>query len=191
MLLPSPARVMRAIDVYAYSVDNDQARMNQFDLKLGYLSSKWLQQFQKFDRHKCIPSRPLPDQYIQMRAALHGPLLHEHHDFFLANQHPRAQLALPQCVNKYNTSFSTFSRVCRSPQDVGVSCCAQCAAIKEKIKRGRRASMCGIETGSWIHNWATVSVDKYWNTHGTVCHCYDPAFYSWHTDKALLLLPVF
>lgn len=41
-----------------------------------------------------------PDQW-QALTALHRTLLHEHHDFFLASQHPSASLALKKLATKY------------------------------------------------------------------------------------------
>ena len=43
----------------------------------------------------------LKDDQWQALIALHRTLLHEHHDFFLASQHPTASAALRRLANKY------------------------------------------------------------------------------------------
>ena len=43
----------------------------------------------------------LSDDQWQALIALHRTLLHEHHDFFLASQHPTASPALKRLANKY------------------------------------------------------------------------------------------
>lgn len=50
------------------------------------------------------PSRPtkLSDEQWQALIALHKTLLHEHHDFFLASQHPSANLALSKLPEHYS-----------------------------------------------------------------------------------------
>ncbi|KAF2400596.1 hypothetical protein EJ06DRAFT_467162, partial [Trichodelitschia bisporula] len=44
---------------------------------------------------------PLEDIHFQALLALHRTLLHEHHDFFLASQHPMATPALRKLAQKY------------------------------------------------------------------------------------------
>lgn len=44
---------------------------------------------------------PLSDEQWQALIALHRTLLHEHHDFFLASQHPSASSALRRLASKY------------------------------------------------------------------------------------------
>ena len=46
-------------------------------------------------------SPPLNKEQWQALIALHRTLLHEHHDFFLASQHPTASPALKRLANKY------------------------------------------------------------------------------------------
>lgn len=50
------------------------------------------------------PSRktPLSNEQWQALIALHKTLLHEHHDFFLASQHPSASPALSKLAGKYS-----------------------------------------------------------------------------------------
>ena len=45
--------------------------------------------------------KPLEDRQWQALIALHKTLLHEHHDFFLASQHPSASAALRKLAQKY------------------------------------------------------------------------------------------
>lgn len=51
-----------------------------------------------------VPSRPtkLSDEQWQALIALHKTLLHEHHDFFLASQHPSANPALSKLPEHYS-----------------------------------------------------------------------------------------
>lgn len=49
-------------------------------------------------------SPPLNTHQWQALIALHRTLLHEHHDFFLASQHPSASLALRRLASKYAMS---------------------------------------------------------------------------------------
>lgn len=44
---------------------------------------------------------PLTDKHWQAMTALHRTLLHEHHDFFLASQHPSASPVLKSVAEKY------------------------------------------------------------------------------------------
>ena len=46
-------------------------------------------------------AKPLKDEQWQALIALHRTLLHEHHDFFLASQHPTASPALRRLATKY------------------------------------------------------------------------------------------
>ncbi|EKG12734.1 hypothetical protein MPH_10147 [Macrophomina phaseolina MS6] len=46
----------------------------------------------------------IPTEYWHARIALHRTLLHEHHDFFLASQHPSASPALRRLAAKYSMS---------------------------------------------------------------------------------------
>jgi hypothetical protein len=51
----------------------------------------------------CEPKKPkIPDDHWQALIALHRTLLHEHHDFFLASQHPSASPALKRLAQKYS-----------------------------------------------------------------------------------------
>ena len=45
---------------------------------------------------------PLAEDHWQALIALHRTLLHEHHDFFLASQHPSASAALKRLAAKYS-----------------------------------------------------------------------------------------
>lgn len=47
------------------------------------------------------PKQPLASDHWQALIALHRTLLHEHHDFFLASQHPSASPALRRLAGKY------------------------------------------------------------------------------------------
>lgn len=47
------------------------------------------------------PLQPLNNEQWQALIALHRTLLHEHHDFFLASQHPSASPALRRLPSKY------------------------------------------------------------------------------------------
>ncbi|KAF1357737.1 hypothetical protein EJ07DRAFT_127523 [Lizonia empirigonia] len=47
------------------------------------------------------PNQKLAPDHWQALIALHRTLLHEHHDFFLASQHPSASLALQRLAKKY------------------------------------------------------------------------------------------
>ncbi len=47
------------------------------------------------------PQQKLSDEQWMALIALHRTLLHEHHDFFLASQHPSASDALKRLANKY------------------------------------------------------------------------------------------
>jgi len=46
-------------------------------------------------------SQKLTNDQWQALIALHRTLLHEHHDFFLASQHPSASTALRRLASKY------------------------------------------------------------------------------------------
>ena len=46
-------------------------------------------------------AKPLKDEQWRALTALHRTLLHEHHDFFLASQHPTASPALRKLATKY------------------------------------------------------------------------------------------
>ncbi|XP_014552868.1 hypothetical protein COCVIDRAFT_109140 [Bipolaris victoriae FI3] len=48
------------------------------------------------------PNTKLPPDHWQALIALHRTLLHEHHDFFLASQHPSASPALRRLAAKYS-----------------------------------------------------------------------------------------
>lgn len=48
------------------------------------------------------PTARLPSDHWQALIALHRTLLHEHHDFFLASQHPSASPALRRLAAKYS-----------------------------------------------------------------------------------------
>lgn len=48
------------------------------------------------------PTSRLPSDHWQALIALHRTLLHEHHDFFLASQHPSASPALRRLAAKYS-----------------------------------------------------------------------------------------
>ena len=61
------------------------------------------------DEKQCIlaqentsESKPLETHQWQALIALHKQLLHEHHDFFLASQHPSASLSLRKLAAKYS-----------------------------------------------------------------------------------------
>jgi hypothetical protein len=45
---------------------------------------------------------PVPADHWRAMISLHRKLLHEHHDFFLASQHPAASPALTRLAAKYN-----------------------------------------------------------------------------------------
>ena len=45
---------------------------------------------------------PVPADHWRVMIGLHRTLLHEHHDFFLASQHPSASPALQRLAGKYN-----------------------------------------------------------------------------------------
>ncbi len=47
------------------------------------------------------PAHKLTNEQWMALIALHRTLLHEHHDFFLASQHPSASMALKRLANKY------------------------------------------------------------------------------------------
>ena len=47
------------------------------------------------------PDHKLNNEQWQALIALHRTLLHEHHDFFLASQHPSATQALRRLASKY------------------------------------------------------------------------------------------
>src|SRR4051812_46843301 len=49
----------------------------------------------------CSREDQLNNEQWQALIALHRTLLHEHHDFFLASQHPSANPALRRLVSKY------------------------------------------------------------------------------------------
>lgn len=50
----------------------------------------------------CRPARTLNNEQWQSLIALHRNLLHEHHDFFLASQHPDVLLSLRRLATKYS-----------------------------------------------------------------------------------------
>lgn len=52
-------------------------------------------------QNKATPTR-LPSEQWQALIALHRTLLHEHHDFFLASQHPTASPSLQRLAAKYS-----------------------------------------------------------------------------------------
>ncbi|KAK0739467.1 hypothetical protein B0T21DRAFT_269346, partial [Apiosordaria backusii] len=64
---------------------------------LGMFESKWIA---VENAHNC-PTNKLNDEQWQALIALHRVLLHEHHNFFLASQHPSASPALRKLVLKY------------------------------------------------------------------------------------------
>src|SRR5690606_32888585 len=47
-------------------------------------------------------AKKLSDKQWQALIALHRALLHEHHDFFLASQHPSATASLKRLASKYS-----------------------------------------------------------------------------------------
>jgi len=55
----------------------------------------------EIDRQQSQSSNKLSDLQWQALIALHRTLLHEHHDFFLASQHPSASAALRKLAERY------------------------------------------------------------------------------------------
>jgi len=55
----------------------------------------------EIDQQQSQTSNKLSDEQWQALIALHRTLLHEHHDFFLASQHPSASPALQRLASKY------------------------------------------------------------------------------------------
>jgi hypothetical protein len=55
----------------------------------------------EIDRQQSQSSNKLNDLQWQALIALHRTLLHEHHDFFLASQHPSASIALRKLAERY------------------------------------------------------------------------------------------
>ena len=55
----------------------------------------------EIDQQQASKKTELSNEQWQALIALHRTLLHEHHDFFLASQHPSASLALRKLASKY------------------------------------------------------------------------------------------
>ena len=55
----------------------------------------------EIDQQQAASNTKLNNQQYQALIALHRTLLHEHHDFFLASQHPSAGVALNKLATKY------------------------------------------------------------------------------------------
>ena len=54
----------------------------------------------EIDQQQSSPTNKLSDEQWQALIALHHTLLHEHHDFFLASQHPSSSPALQRLATK-------------------------------------------------------------------------------------------
>jgi len=55
----------------------------------------------EIDQEKALTTNPLSNEQWQALIALHRTLIHEHHDFFLASQHPSSSPALRRLATKY------------------------------------------------------------------------------------------
>ena len=55
----------------------------------------------EIDQQQATTTNKLTDEQWQALIALHRTLLHEHHDFFLASQHPSSSPALKRLATKY------------------------------------------------------------------------------------------
>lgn len=55
----------------------------------------------QIDQQQALTTNKLSDEQWQALIALHRTLLHEHHDFFLASQHPSSSPALRRLATKY------------------------------------------------------------------------------------------
>jgi hypothetical protein len=66
-----------------------------------YLMYSLLIHFAQVDQQQSATTNKLSNEQWQALVALHRTLLHEHHDFFLAFQHPSSSLALRRLAAKY------------------------------------------------------------------------------------------
>jgi hypothetical protein len=68
---------------------------------LHYLMHGLLTCLAQIDQQQSSTTNKLSNEQWQALIALHRTLLHEHHDFFLASQHPSSSLALRRLATKY------------------------------------------------------------------------------------------
>ena len=98
---------------FFYSLRRDQYRMSNFAAEVKGIYAGLVMVEAKCVEVDCNesvaaqegdPSRNMqltPEQWSTF-IALHKTLLHEHHDFFLASQHPSSSSALSKIANKYS-----------------------------------------------------------------------------------------
>lgn len=98
------------LDIAASRTDNDltkeltdhiYAELVMLEAKCIDFDEKQTIAAQEKDRDPSKHRRLIPEQW-QALIALHKTLLHEHHDFFLASQHPSASSALRRLATKYS-----------------------------------------------------------------------------------------
>src|SRR5450432_4222923 len=85
-----------------YRPDYGRTEMHRGILSINpHLIYSLLILFAQVDQQQSATTNKLSNEQWQALIALHRTLLHEHHDFFLASQHPSASAALRKLATKY------------------------------------------------------------------------------------------
>ncbi|KAM0464708.1 hypothetical protein ACHAPV_002543 [Trichoderma viride] len=97
---PSVSQMIRQPETRPISQEQLVAEVKGIYAGLVMVESKCIEVDNAQSANKDSP-QPLNNEQWQALIALHRTLLHEHHDFFLASQHPSASPALRRLASKY------------------------------------------------------------------------------------------